>query len=84
MNAVIKESRVETIFDHNISIAELENVLGAEETYDEYIQSTSADEAYVDLFFLYELRNDHQQSKLFLNKVSDSKYRNNFLNRCTH
>ncbi|SJM96052.1 hypothetical protein [Crenothrix polyspora] len=75
MNAVVKPTKLETIFDHNITDVEFEEILGEPETLDEYLYSLSQDSAYAHLYFLYELREDMETAKLYLNKIKDDRYR---------
>lgn len=75
MSAVLKPQTLETIFDHNVTDAEFEELLGEPENLDEYLYALSQDSAYAHLYFLYDLRGDDKTAKEFLNKIQDKNYR---------
>ncbi len=76
MNAVVKESHVETIYDHGITDAEMQQLTaGYPEPKDEYFYALSQDSAYADLFRLYTMRHDENKAAFFLNQIQDGSFR---------
>ncbi len=77
MSTVLKTQAIETIFDHGVTKAELDDLLGAPETPEEYFAAIDQDAAYADLYFLYSARGNKQTAASFLAKIKNSRYRNN-------
>lgn len=75
MSAVLKPEKLETIFNHEVTEAEFEELLGEPESLDDYLYALSQDSAYAHLYFLYDLRGDSQTAKAFLAKIQDKNYR---------
>jgi hypothetical protein len=77
MSAVLKPKKLETIFDHNATASELEDLLGYSESESDYLNALSSDDAYADLYFLYSARGDEKTAKAYLDKIKDASYRMN-------
>jgi len=61
---------VETIFDHEITQAEVVSVLGTSFPKEEYLKiADNQDEEYVAIRRLFLLRRDHAKADLYLNKI---------------
>ncbi|MFI3195121.1 MAG: hypothetical protein QX195_04800 [Methylococcaceae bacterium] len=82
MSAVLKENYVETIFDHGVTDAELSELML--ESKNDYLYSVDQDTAYVDLYWLYDLRGDVNKAHKYLDSIQDSKYRNSVTMTCCH
>lgn len=81
MSAVVQEKHIETIFDHKVTESELIDLVGEAEQESDYLYALNQTDAYVDLYFLYQLRRNHQKAETFLNKL-DEKTRNRISMRC--
>ena len=84
MSDILNNKKIETVFDHGVTKSEMDSLFGGEESYADYYLDISADDAYADLYFLYEIRNDHNQAIIFLNRISDENYKNRLSIRCNH
>jgi hypothetical protein len=69
MNAVIKENRVETIFDYVLRQDEHEFIaLGM--SADDYMTNVSEHDIYFDLAALFDMRGDKQHSSFYKSKLN--------------
>ncbi len=84
MSDILNNKKTETVFDHRVTKSEMDSLFGGEELYADYYSDISVDDAYADLYFLYEIRNDHNQAIIFLNRISDENYKNRLSIRCNH
>lgn len=81
MNAVLKPQSIETIFDHDITDDEFEELFDFLESQSDYEFQLSQSDAYVDLHHLYELRDNGKMAKFYLNKL-DEKTKKRVSMRC--
>lgn len=81
MNAVVKAQHIETIFDHNITNDEFEELFDFLESQSDYEFQLNQSDAYVDLHHLYELRDNEKMAKFYLNKL-DEKTKKRVSMRC--
>lgn len=72
MSAVVKDEKIETVFDHGISEAEMINLFGFVEAREIYNDRLSNDFALGDLYLLYHMRGDEKSANAFLNKMSSA------------
>ena len=84
MSASLNNQKIETVFDHGITQSEMDSLFGGEESFTEYYSELSINDAYADLYFLYEIRNNHNQATIFLNKINDDNYRKHLVMGCDH
>jgi hypothetical protein len=76
MSAVVKEKSIETIYDHNVTDAEILVMTdGYPETKDEYFYALSQDSAYADLYRLYIIRNDPAKADYFVAQITEKAFR---------
>jgi hypothetical protein len=79
MNAVVKESHIETIYDHNVMDDELTALFGDPDerlSKEDYIDMRDdLNSACADLYKLYKLRKNADTAQRFLNYISDATYR---------
>jgi hypothetical protein len=76
MNAVVKQNHIETIYDHSITDAEMQQLTaGYPEPKEEYFYALDKDSAYADLFRLYTMRHDENKAAFFLNQIEDASFR---------
>ena len=67
MSAVLNHPKLETIFDHGITDAEILALTdGYPESREEYLYALDQDSAYADLYRLYSIRNDANKAAFFL------------------
>ena len=82
MSAVLQENYVETIFDHGVTDDELSELML--ESKNDYLYSIDQDTAYVDLYWLYDMRGDTNKAHKYLDSIQDLKYRNSITMTCCH
>ena len=79
MNAVVKEKSIETIYNHNVTEAEiLQLTNGYPESKEEYIYALGQDSAYADLYRLYAIRHETDKAFFYLEQIQDSGFKNQF------
>jgi hypothetical protein len=81
MNTVLKPQHIETIFDHNITDDEFEELFDFLESQPDYEFQLGQSDAYVDLHHLYELRGNEKMAGFYLNKL-DEKTKKRVSMRC--
>ena len=64
---------METIFDFNVTEAELEYLWITHRTHDEYIKHTNDYSRLSDLFILFQLREDFEKAEFFKKKIKNYK-----------
>lgn len=75
-------SKIETIFDHNVTKEELITMLGYSDYTPELFKEFSQEDNYVHIFYLYLLRKDEANSKKYLGYIPDSDFKTFTL--CNH
>ncbi|MEI6333245.1 MAG: hypothetical protein WCS87_01690 [Methylococcaceae bacterium] len=82
MSVILKINQLETIFNHEITAAELLALAnGYEETQKEYFYGLDQDSAYADLYRLYILRGDTDKAAFFIEKIKDNQFKIQFKTR---
>jgi hypothetical protein len=81
MNAVLKPQHIETIFDHDITDDEFEELFDFLESQSDYEFALSQTDAFVHLHRLYELRGNEKLAKFYLNQL-DEKTKKRVSMRC--
>jgi hypothetical protein len=66
---------METIFDHNPTREELENICGETVTRENHMMWQTADSLYAEIYWLYEIRGDMATAGKYLDKITDPQYR---------
>lgn len=75
---------METIFDHNVSIEELESLLGYIPNRDSFVQKGSQDAHYMMIYRLCRMRGLNDEAKMYFDKIFDTDYKFFTLgNHCT-
>ena len=66
---------METIYEHNVTIDELQALFGPLDWPKDYCESYSQEDNYIDIYRLYTIRKDITRAKQYLNKISDTNYK---------
>lgn len=82
MSAVLQEKPIETIYDHNPTALELEELTCL--TEEEYQQFVSQDTAFAELYWLYDMRGDHDKAAKYLGMIQDKLYKISITMNCCH
>lgn len=81
MNAAVQPQIIETIFNHQVTEDEFKQLFELTESQEDYEFALSQTDAYIDVYYLYELRGNHALAHSYLNKL-DEKTRNRITMRC--
>ncbi len=71
MSAVVQEKQVETIFDHDITDDEQIALFDFIETPDDYLFSMPQNNAWADIYSLYQIRGNVKKAESYLNKITN-------------
>ncbi len=64
---------METIFDLNVTPEEIRCVTGFDLTKEEYLEEKDTQiNYYIDIYYLYRIREDEENAKKYLDKIPDS------------
>ena len=66
---------METIFDHNITKEELDELFGPLDWTKEFFEAHSQEDNYIDLYRLFRFRGDLITAQKYLNKIKDKDYK---------
>lgn len=80
MNAVLKSTKLETIFDYGVTESEFKTILfGDIESFDEYIEFIDQDGAYADLSKLFRLRGDSVTAVKYIAMISNNELKTQYM-----
>ncbi len=73
MSAVVKEDHVESIFDHDVTEDEQMALFDFIETPDDYLFAMPQNNAWADIYSLYQLRGNDKKAEFYLNKITNQR-----------
>ena len=83
MNIISTFEPMETIFDHNLTKSEQEELLG-HTSKERYLSLVSQKGAYIKLAYLFYMRGDEKKAAEYINKTDDCNYINSFWRTVKH